>query len=263
MILAASFDTDDITMWENRGLMYGDGVFETMRCRRLQMPLWHWHQQRLQRSLDYLGMALPDSTAIEQAIKQQSDPGESILRLTVFRQHQQRGYQPRSRACHWLLSRYPYQSNDHPQTLGIARQTLSPQPLLNNLKHLNRLPQVLIAAELAEQSSDDLLVLDQDNHVIETTSQNIVVVRNNRLLTPAMRNCGVEGVALTWLKQHMAVETTAMTLTDLQQSEAVMTANAVHGFRIVEHIKTIGPFQINHPICDKIGHFWQQLIDSV
>ena len=91
MILAASFDTGDINMWDNRALMYGDGVFETMRCIKQQVPLWSWHQQRLQNSLSYLQIEPPEFKVIEQVIKEQTSENQVVLRLTVFRQQQKRG----------------------------------------------------------------------------------------------------------------------------------------------------------------------------
>ncbi len=262
MIIAASFDTNDITMWENRGLMYGDGVFETMRCLNHDLPLWPYHHQRLEQSLAYLQMDLPDFKIVKKAIKKQSSEEQGVLRLTVFRQQQGRGYQPHSRQCHWLLSEYPYQAQNRPQTLALANQRLSPQPLLKNLKHLNRLPQVLIAGELADQNVDDLLVLNLHNHVIETTCQNLLVIKDERVFTPDLQDCGVEGVALTWLKGQMQIKTKRMMFSDIEQADAVMTANAVHGFRTVVSIKTLGTFQTNHPICDRISSLWQQLFKS-
>jgi 4-amino-4-deoxychorismate lyase len=262
MILATSFDTRNESMWENRALMYGDGVFETMRCIDHKVPLWPWHLTRLQQSLDYLQIDSPDCRAIEQIIAEQTNQGQSVLRLTVFRDQQKRGYQPLSRASHWLLSHNPLQAQPQAQSLGIANQRLSSQPLLKGFKHLNRLPQVLIANELAGQEVDDLLVFNQQGDVIETTCQNIIVIKNQQIFTPNMHDSGVEGVALAWLKQNLSVKTKCLQLHDLAHAEAVMTANAVHGFRPVKRIKSITTFQINHPICDRIDTLWQQLINS-
>lgn len=262
MILAASFDTSNESMWENRGLMYGDGVFETMRCIDHKIPLWPWHVKRLQQSLDYLQIDSPDCRTIERIISEQTDKSESVLRLTVFRNQQKRGYQPLSRASHWLLSHDTFQAKTQAQTLGMATHWLSPQPLLKCYKHLNRLPQVLIANELANQEVDDLLVLNQQGDVIETTCQNIIVIKNQQIFTPNLQDSGVEGVALTWLKQNFSVKTQCLQLHDLAHAEAVMTSNAVHGFRPVKQIKSMTTFQINHPICDRIDTLWQQLINS-
>ncbi len=261
MIIGASFKTGDITLWENRALMYGDGVFETMRCQAGHVALWPWHLARLQQSLNYLKIDLPDIRAIETVFKNQQNQHQSILRLTVFRDQPQRGYQPRSRQCHWFISQHNLQSQPQPQILGIAKQRLSPQPLLKNLKHLNRLPQVVIAAELTGQSVDDLLVLNEQDEVIETTCQNILLISGHKIYTPALQDCGVNGVALTWLKQQLPIATKHLNLADAERADALMTANAVHGFRAVSAVKTLAKFQTNHPICDRISRLWQQLID--
>ncbi|GAA4819902.1 aminodeoxychorismate lyase [Marinicella pacifica] len=261
MIIGASFNTGDISQWENRCLMYGDGVFETMRYKSQRVALWPWHVARLQKSLAYLQMDLSDLTSIENCINEQTDYDQSVLRLTVFRQQSQRGYPPVSRDTHWLISRFPFQAQGGPQILGLAGRHLSPQPLLKGLKHLNRLPQILIAAELNGRHVDDLLVCNQRGDVIETTCQNLLVVKDGQLYTPDTQDCGVNGVALSWLNEQLPIETKRLDLTDIKQADAIMTANAVHGFRTVSSIKTLAKFQTNHPICDRISRLWQQLID--
>ncbi|KAA3646084.1 MAG: aminodeoxychorismate lyase [Proteobacteria bacterium] len=261
MIIAASFDLHDETMWENRALMYGDGVFETIRLVHNRMPLWAWHQQRLQQSCAYLQIKTPDLKAMAGLIQDQATESNAVIRLTVFRQQATRGYQPHSHACEWLMSQHPYQPQSHRQTLALADQRLTPQPILRAMKHLNRLPQILIANELCDKKVDDLVVLNQQDDVIETTCQNLLVIKNNQIYTPDMQYCGVEGVALSWLKRQLALNTVKLKLQDIKDSDAVMTANAIHGFRVVKSIKSLGSFQINHPICDRIHSLWQHLID--
>ncbi|MCX7544636.1 aminodeoxychorismate lyase [Marinicella gelatinilytica] len=263
MILASSFDTNDIKMWQNRGFMYGDGVFETMRCVNQKVPLCTWHQQRLLQSLKYLKIEPPDMEFIKHIIKEQLSEPDAVLRLTVFRRQAERGYQPLSRHCDWLLSQYPFQQKQRPLTLTIAKQRLSPQPLLKGMKHLNRLPQVLIARELNDNDADDLLVLNQQDEVIETTCQNLLIIKDNQVFTPDMQDCGVEGVALAWLKQHIIIKTQILRLNDIKNADGIITANAVHGFRQVKTIETLGSFQLNHLIYDRISKLWQQQINLI
>lgn len=259
MILAASFDLNNPTMWENRGLFYGDGIFETMRTLNQHIPLWDWHYQRLQKSLHWLKIKPPDSELLTDAIYKQLQSDKSlVLRLTLFRDQNKRGYQPLSDRCHWLVTASEFQQQDRPQRLVIGEYRLSPQPLLNGHKHLNRLPQVLVAEQLNHTAEvDDLLVLDDKQRVIETSRQNILLVIDDQLITPALHDCGVQGVAINWLQQHLPVITRSVSLHDLQTAAAVMTCNAVHGFRYVENIAGMDAFSTSQPICDKIAGMWR------
>ncbi len=259
MILAASFNLSDTTMWENRGLFYGDGIFETMRTVNKHIPLWDWHYQRLQNSLQWLKIKPPNSELLTEAVyKQLPDDTSLILRLTLFRDQDKRGYQPQSNNCHWLVTASEFKQQNQAQNLALAEHHLSPQPLLNGHKHLNRLPQVILAEELNRVTdADDLLVLDDKQRVIETTRQNLLLVIDNQLITPALHNCGVQGVALNWLHQRLPVKICSVSLQDLKTAQAVMTCNAVHGFRYVKCISGIADFSVVEPICDKITGMWR------
>ena len=83
MILAASFDTKDPESWLNRGLMYGDGVFETMRMDHQKLPLWSFHMQRLRASLGVLGIMPPDEHELMKAIANHSP--ETLQRSAVIK----------------------------------------------------------------------------------------------------------------------------------------------------------------------------------
>lgn len=259
MIIASSFDLSDPTMWENRGLFYGDGIFETMRTIQGMIPLWDWHYRRLHNSLLWLKIKPPAAELLRDTICSQL-PGDKslVIRLTLFRAQQNRGYQPLTDRCHWLVTASEFKSQEQPQILAVADSRLSPQPLLNNHKHLNRLPQVLLSEQLNQMSKvDDLLVLDTQQRVIETSRQNLLLLKDNQLITPALHDCGVNGVAINWLRRHFPVKTCSVSLHDLQTTEAVMTCNAVHGFRYVKCISDLGGFSISQPICDKITGMWR------
>ena len=97
---------------DDRGLAYGDGLFETMRVHRGTVPWWDAHWARLQRGAERLRLRLPDARlACEQAIalfaEDSADDGDGVLKLIVTRGGGGRGYAPSPDAePTWLLSRH-------------------------------------------------------------------------------------------------------------------------------------------------------------
>ncbi|MCB1583368.1 MAG: aminodeoxychorismate lyase [Xanthomonadales bacterium] len=266
MIVAASFDIQNPENWYNRAWQYGDGLFETMRFQSGVIPLWSFHQRRLIQSLSKLCIEEPDWEMIEQAYINYAVMHKirsAVIKLTVFRSGQERGYQANSQEPGWLLSCHPMGTNHQPDKLqlGVANSRLSRQTILAGLKHLSRLEQVMIASELTEQPDvDDLLVLDAKERVIETTYQNVVLIKENQLITPKLKKSGVKGVALSWLKSKFKVKSKNLKLKNFKDYDAVLVCNAIRGFRMVESIindQDKQSFLTSHQLHDKISIQWQ------
>ncbi len=271
MIVAASFDINQPELWLNRALQYGDGLFETMRCHDSIIPLWSFHQQRLSQGLQRLNLQEPDWLLIEQNVKKQSDKEQCksiVYKLTVFRAGEERGYQASTQKVEWILSKHSFDPENSTQLLklGVSNIRLALQPLLAGLKHLSRLEQVLIANQLAAQTHmDDLLVLDAKGRVIETTCQNLVIIKDNQLLTPKLDHAGVQGVALKWLESQFEVVSKHLMLKDIEACDALMVCNALRGFRLVATLLTdkhSQSFLTKHPVHDKISTQWQLIFNS-
>ncbi|MCX7555029.1 aminodeoxychorismate lyase [Marinicella sp. S1101] len=269
MIISASFDTKDPSQWFNRALQYGDGVFETMRVQEGRIPLLQWHMQRLQHSLVKLKLNAFNDIEIDQALAAIKNLGQQswVMKLVVFRASQKRTYQPLTKDHEWVLSVEPLVVDDvaEPMQLGVADNHLSHQERLAGIKHLSRLEQVMLADELNDQPGcDDLLVLDRLGNIIETTYQNIVLIKDNKLFTPDLSHCGVAGVALSWLSSAEKVRKIDIKVTELMAFDAMMVGNSVRGFRPVGLVKNITAkndisFATEHPIQDNISRVWLNL----
>lgn len=197
---AASLPVDD------RGLAYGDGVFETMRVAGGRVALLDGHLQRLARGTDVLRLPL-DIEAMQQEVKDfvaaQGTAGRSdfTLKVIVTRGSAGRGYRPLPEAVpRRLLLAYPpsVQPASHAQD-GIAvhecATRLGSNPALAGLKHLNRLDQVLARAEWGDDPRwAEGLMRDADGRVIEGTMSNLFLVSDGTLVTPRLHRCGIAGV---------------------------------------------------------------------
>lgn len=222
---------------DDRGLAYGDGLFETMRVHCGQVPWWDAHWTRLAHGADRLRIALPDQQQVRDeamALLDEHDEGDSnsVLKLLLTRGSGGRGYAP---SCDgmptWMLSRHPLPSA--PPDAGLNLQwcetRLASQPLLAGLKHCNRLEQVLARAECQASASDEGLVCDHDGNVISATSANLFVLHDDRWLTPWLDRCGVAGICRHQLMQPLQALEARLDRFMVEAADAVFLCNAVRG----------------------------------
>jgi len=270
MIIAASFDVKNPELWVNRGLSYGDGLFETMRLAQNRIPLLAYHLKRLAKGLNQLQLNGFDRLIIDNVLlnKPESDQ-QAVVKLLVFRANQARTYTPLTRDVEWLitLEELPQTQVINPLKMTVSAQAISQQPLLAGIKHLSRLEQVMLAAELNQlKKIDDLLLVDAKSRVIESSYQNVVMIKDQQLFTPKLNKSGVKGVALQWLKNNYVVKVKHIKVEDLNVYDGMMVCNSIRGFRMVALIeqskKQCISFGTKHHIHDKITAQWNKLFDS-
>lgn len=185
----------------DRGLHYGDGLFETIAVVDGAPCLWDRHAARLHAGCARLAIPPPrEDQLIAEALSLAQGVDRAVLKLIVTRGEGGRGYRPPHRPHPRRILRLTTWPA-YPETWGSAgvrvrycRTRLGHQPLLAGLKHLNRLEQVLARAEWSDPDIAEGLMLDLDGRVVEGTQTNLFALFDGRLLTPPIDRCGVAGV---------------------------------------------------------------------
>ncbi|HSX71566.1 MAG TPA: aminodeoxychorismate lyase [Pseudomonas sp.] len=184
----------------DRGLAYGDGLFETIAVRRGRAVLLPRHLTRLGEGLRRLSIDL-DLLALESELQAFfAELGEGVAKLMVTRGEGLRGYaapqpvSPRRVLLGNPLPSYPASHAEQGVRLFPCATRLAEQPLLAGLKHLNRLEQVLARSEWQGASYAEGLMQDVSGRVIEGVFSNLFLVKDGVLLTPALSRSGVAGV---------------------------------------------------------------------
>ena len=224
----------------DRGLQYGDGLFETIAVIGGRPRFIDWHFERLAEGARRLGFPAPDLDEIRSEIALASDAPREVVKLIVTRGTGERGYRP-PRAPRptriVMTSAWP----DWPASLwtagvsvGWCRTRYGRNKALAGIKHLNRLEQVLARAEWEDGALDEGLMLDDRNHVISATQANLVAHIEGRWSTPALDECGVAGVMRRafchWADERgVKVLERAVSKTDLEGATALVLTNALIG----------------------------------
>jgi 4-amino-4-deoxychorismate lyase len=232
----------------DRGLLYGDGVFETVRVVAGRMPLWPLHRERLHRGADRLGIGV-DVGEIERQLRAVSaDIADAVVRVTVTRGDGPRGFAPPTTAmprivCALYAPPRPHASAQRDGVrVRVCSTRLSEQPLLAGIKHLNRLEQVLARREWPSGSSSDAsahfdegLMLDLEGRLVEGTFTNVFMLVEDRLVTPELSRCGVAGVMRRYLLEQrpgvgqFAPEVRDLRLAELVRADECFLSNSVSG----------------------------------
>jgi 4-amino-4-deoxychorismate lyase len=226
---------------DDRGLAYGDGVFETLLVHRGQPVWWQEHWDRLERGARVLGIPVPDQTLMRGECDRLIDSAaRAVLKIILTRGRGGRGYAlPADIKPTWILSLHDAPPPTPPDGIALrwCRTTLAIQPALSGIKHCNRLEQVLARAEWSDPDIFDGLVCDTDGRVVSATSANVFVRIDGLWSTPAVQRCGVAGIARDWLLRHLdrAMEA-ELTPADIENAEAIFLCNAVRGILPVRRL---------------------------
>lgn len=198
----------------DRGLAYGDGVFETMRCVGGRIPLLEPHLERLGNGAGRLGIALAVGELREEieGFASGSGAADSVIKVTVTRGDGAGGYRcdPAVPARRILIARplaaHPAAWWSEGITVRHCEMRLGSNPALAGIKHLNRLEQVLARREWDDPQITEGLMADQRGRIVEGIASNLFLVSGGRLLTPFIETCGVAGVMRAHLLQAVAPE---------------------------------------------------------
>jgi len=218
----------------DRGLAYGDGLFETMRVHEGRVVWWQAHRQRLARGGEVLHIAMPDADFLcRQVDAIAADCADGVLKLTITRGIGERGYAVSAAATPTLalaLSDVPPPRPPAGLTLRWCDTRWAIQPPLAGIKHLNRLEQVLARAEWSDPAIHEGLVCDTAGRVVSATAANLFVRRDGRWLTPPVRDCGIAGTCRDWLLRHVPGAAEAeLRPADVESAPAIILCNAVRG----------------------------------
>jgi aminodeoxychorismate lyase len=239
----------DFVPSSDRAFLYGDAVFETLLCIN-GTPLWpELHLDRLMYGAERLAIeVLRADVAAALAAAAASCAGNSVLRLTLSRAGERRGYRPESRVGARLTPSLAALATDPLQPLpaariGLASVVLAEQPLLAGIKHCNRLEQVLAAAEADQRGLDDVLMATADGCIQCTTNANVFLLRGQELLTPGCTRAGIAGTRRRLIMQELApaaglgTDECELRMADLLDADAVFLSNSIMGLRSVAMVE--------------------------
>lgn len=239
MILVDGVAQDRVDAMD-RGLHYGDGLFETLAVFSGKIRCWEDHWRRLSEGCQRLDLACPERSLLEREIFELGrDARRKVVKVLLTRGSGPRGYRvPPGELPRRILiaSDWPDYLPQHAREgvrVRLCQTRLGHSPALAGLKHCNRLEQVLARQEWQDEAEEGLM-LDLDGNVIEGIMSNVFLVCGNALVTPDLSQCGVAGVTRQRIIDQapglgIPVEVSKVGLEQVGEAQALFLCNTLIG----------------------------------
>jgi len=233
----------------DRGFQYGDGLFETIAVFNGKACQLDLHINRLQRGLERLHFNNPDLQTIVKHLHEQAGVIQNgVLKLVISRGNSASGYAFDDQIIpNIVITSRAMQLDKHLNlteglNLCFCETPVSINRYTAGLKHLNRLDQVLAKAEVDKNVFDDGLMINEMDHVIEATSANLFLLKNQQLITPDLSLGGIAGIAreivlLTAEELGIPYEIKPVSKQDCLTADGLMLCNSLKPVRLVSQLQ--------------------------
>ena len=261
MFLLNGQRTDSITLHE-RGLHYGDGLFETVAVIDQNLLCWEQHLDRLLHGCERLRIQFNDFRLLQAEVESAClDLTRAVLKIIITSGIGGRGYKRPKTGLkpNRIIGIYPWPNYPNSNVYkGIKAHLCSTRlghiPHLAGIKHLNRLEQILARNEWYDPSIAEGLMLDFHDKVIAGTMSNVFIISSGKtLVTPELSFCGIRGVVRQCIFELAPIlgykkEVKNLTLTDVYAADEIFFCNSIAGIwpvkQLAEHKYPVGPVSL-------------------
>jgi branched-chain amino acid aminotransferase len=183
----------------DRGFLYGDGLFETVKITHGRPLWWEHHMERFLNGAEFLKLTLPWSPAklreFAARLIQENALPESVLRVTLTRGSGPRGYSVKEANCPTLaMTLQPLPVCVTSVRLAVASLRVLPENPIAKIKSVGKLTQILARAEAQMLGADEALLLNAKGFVAECAASNVFWLENGRVCTPPIESGALAGV---------------------------------------------------------------------
>ena len=240
---------------DNRGLRYGDGLFETIKMINGKLLFEDDHFARLWKGLKALEFDVPKNLTVDFlqkemiALAQKNGHANAArIRLNIVRGdgglYDAKNHLPNYIIQSWPLAPSNDEWNSNGLVLGIYEAAKKSCDLLSNLKHNNYLPYVLAALKAKSQKWNDAIVLNTNGRICDTTIANIFIVKDGAVFTPSLQEGCVAGVMRRVviqqvLKSGIDLIEKEISISELLAADEVFLTNSIYNIRWVQGIGDI------------------------
>lgn len=240
-------ESTPILTLSNRGLNYGDAVFETLRYTAGKIFFWEDHYFRLMASMRILRMEIPMNFTMEfleseivKTIDASGDKNESLrIKLIVWRKEGGK-YTPQTRDIDYAISIEKlanpfYTLEDTSCEVELFKDHFVIADLLSSLKSTNRLVNILGSIYAQENGYANCLLLNEKKQVIEALNGNIFLLKGNTVKTPPLSDGCLNGITRKQLIEiiktipEFVFEETSISPFELQKADEVFVTNVISG----------------------------------
>ena len=245
-------ETETIIGPANRGLRYGDGIFETIKLRNGTLILKDEHFARFWKGLQLLQFDIPklwSPEKFEEQILQLANKNKTAsvrVRLTVIR-GEGGLYDPKDNIPNYIIETITLAEstgnlNENGLQLCIYKDAVKAIDAFSNIKHNNYLPYLMGALFAKKNQCNDALILNSNGNICDSTIANVFLIKDENIYTPALTEGCVAGIMRKWLiekirEQGFPVNEKILTKDDLLSGDEVFLSNSIYNIRWVNSVE--------------------------
>ena len=257
---------DALISYEDRGFLFGDGIFETMIINNKKPVMWNYHIDRLNSGLDAIKISFDTSKLLQQleSLIQYNNITKAIAKIIITRGIGSKGYLPNQNNQPTLiieLKEIPKIKHNIDLYVSSYKKTnISSAPI--NMKLIQSMNSILSKMEAQNNHCDDGLLLNNDNFITETSSSNIFWVKNDIIYTPDLKLGLLEGTMRKFILNEFEVKEIKANINELSLADEVFISNSVS---LLQNVKNIKPYKFsysNHKYYDMILLHIQKYINN-
>lgn len=222
---------------DDRGVTYGDGLFETLRLKQGRIRFLEQHLDRLEAGCAALGLTGVSRASVRHKLiafgARHADA--DWIKLIVTRGAGARGYAPTPHTVPTgILSSGVLADTPERWRVVVSDTALPDAGALAGVKHLNRLPQVLASMALPRDAHEALMCNAVGDLACGIMS-NVFVVVGQQVCTPDLSRAGVAGVMRRFVCDTTPVIAGRVSRGALQRASEVFVTNALRGVVSLAH----------------------------
>jgi branched-chain amino acid aminotransferase len=223
----------------DRGFLYGDGVFETMRVYGAKVFRLMEHVGRLVIGIDLLGIDLEETSEHLQGVCEEIVTRNKVIngmvRLCVTRGLSNVGLSGKSVARPTIVvvaQERVFSASVAPLRVIVADTHVDACSCLAGVKSANRLHYVLAKLEAERRGADDAILLNAAGRVVELTASNLFIYQEGKLVTPPLTDGALPGITrslVLMLAAQAGIDTqeSSLTLDMTRRAEEAFATNSL------------------------------------
>jgi len=239
--------TTEITN-SNRGFLYGDAVFETLKVVNNKVLFLEDHYFRLMASMRIVRMEIPMSFTMEYLEEQilnlvnaTENTNAARIRFTVYR-NEGGLYLPATNSVSFLIQVFPLQNvtytfKNDTYEVDLYKDFFITKQLLSTIKTTNKMINVVGSIYADENGLQNCLLLNNEKNVVEALNGNLFMLLDSKLITPPISDGCLNGImrkqVLEIAKKLDTVEVVEESISpfDLQKADELFITNVISGIQ--------------------------------
>lgn len=234
---------------DNRGLKFGDSLFDTVKVKNKKVIFAEDHYFRLMASMRMLRMEISMAFTLEffneEILKtvNANNLADARIRLTVYRQDGGL-YRPKSNSIDFFVEAEPYEyRTKETYRADLFKDYYQYSGILSTLKTNNKIINTLAAIYARENGLDTCFLLNERKNLVEAVHSNLFLIRENTVYTPAISEGCLKGIArkkvmgILEKSGELSLEESAISPFDLLKADEVFITNSIIGVQPVTHYR--------------------------